>query len=58
MMRSGVVRLHRLVEVRIDAAAVAVDDARLEPLLDRQERAVGLRRLLGFDAFEERDEVM
>ena len=52
-----VVALHRLVEVRLDPAPVAIDDARLQPLFDGQLRAVDLRRLLALDALEQGDEV-
>ena len=48
------VRLERRVEVRLDAVGVAVDDAPLEPLLDRQRRQLVRRRLRGGHAVEER----
>ena len=47
----------RLIEVEVDPPAVAIDDARLQPLLHWQERAVDLRSLLRFHAFEKREEM-
>ena len=47
----------RLIEVEVDAPAVAIDDARLQPLLYRQQRAIDLGCLLCFHAFEKREEV-
>ena len=45
------------VEVGFEAVAVAVDDAVLQPLLDRPARAVFLLDRAGFDALEQRHEL-
>ncbi len=49
---------HRLVEVVGQAVAVAVDDAQVEPLLDRQPAAVGLLGLRRLDVGEDLEELV
>ena len=50
-------RRELLVEVGFEAVAVAVDDAVLQPLLDRPARTVFLLDRARFDAFEQRHEL-
>ena len=57
MISSAGPRLQLLVEVGFEAVAVAVDDAVLQPLLDRPARAVLALDRAGFDALEQRHEL-